>query len=87
MKVLFVSQRMESKKHSTSEPSDTAKKFRRLEDLRRNVPYVSQSALAGVVEHIRTHGLPEAASRPQFSRATKAMLSGEYPYGQLKYHA
>ena len=46
---------------------------------------MSQSALAGVVEHIRTHGLPEAASRPQFTRATKAMLSGEYPYGQLKY--
>ena len=76
---------MESKKPSTSEPSDRAKKFRKLEDLRRNVPYVSQSALAGVIEHIRTHGLPEAASRPQFSRATQAMLSGEYPYGQLKY--
>lgn len=47
-------------------------------------PYVSQSALAGVIGHIKTHGIPEAASRPQFSRATQALLSAEYPYGQLK---
>lgn len=75
---------MESKELSTSEPLDRAKKFRRLEDLRRHVPYVSQSALAGVIDHIKIHGLPEAASRSQFSRATKALLSAEYPYGQLK---
>ena len=75
---------MDSKESSTSELPGRAKKLRKLEDLRRNVPYVSQSALAGVIDHLKTHGIPEAASRSQFSRATKAMLSGEYPYGQLK---
>lgn len=59
-------------------------KYRRLEQLRRSTPYVSQSALSAICQDIRENGLPKESSRPLFTRATKAILEVEYPYGPLK---
>lgn len=58
-------------------------KFQRLEQLRRVGPYVSQSALASIIADIKQNGIPEDASRAQFTKATKAALAGEYVYGPL----
>ena len=59
-------------------------KLRRLEQLRRSTPYVSQSALAAIIEDIKKNGIPKEASRSQFTKATKFVLGGDYAYGPLK---
>ena len=59
-------------------------KHRRLEQLRRSTPFVSQNALSAICQDIRKNGLPEETSRPQFTRATQAILNIECPYGPLK---
>ena len=69
---------------ASSSMSGPPTKYRRLEQLRRSTPYVSQSALSAICQDIRENGLPTETSRPQFSRATKAVLAEEYPYGPLK---
>ena len=45
--------------------------------------YASQSAIARLLAHIRTHGLPEASSRPSQYRARKEICSIETDYGRL----
>ena len=58
-------------------------KFARLESLRRKSPYVSQSALAGIIADIRENGLPENTSRASMQRATKFSLEQHDQYGPL----
>ena len=58
-------------------------KFARLESLRRKSPYVSQSALAGIIADIRDNGLPDNTSRASMQRATKFSLEQHDQYGPL----
>lgn len=58
-------------------------KFARLESLRRKSPYVSQSALAGIIADIRENGLPDNTSRASMQRATQFSLEQHDQYGPL----
>ena len=64
---------------TTSRPA----KFARLESLRRKSPYVSQSALAGIIADIRDNGLPDNTSRASMQRATQLSLEQHDQYGPL----
>ena len=64
---------------TTSRPA----KFARLESLRRKSPYVSQSALAGIIADIRDNGLPDNTSRASMQRATQFSLEQHDQYGPL----
>lgn len=58
-------------------------KFARLESLRGKSPYVSQSALAGIIADIRENGLPDNTSRASMQRATQFSLEQHDQYGPL----
>lgn len=45
--------------------------------------YASQSAIANLLTHIRTHGIPEASSRASQYRARKEICGIMTPYGRL----
>ena len=60
-----------------------AAKLRRLEDLRRRVPYASQSALAAVLEEVERAGVPELHQRHHMREATRQALDACQRYGPL----
>ena len=48
---------------ASSSSSSRPAKLQRLNELRRSVPYVSKSALAAILEDVKTNGLPELAAQ------------------------
>ena len=58
-------------------------KLRRLNEFRRELPHVSASALAAILQEIAEHGAPELHSRQDMHRATMAEMEADTPYGPL----
>ena len=58
-------------------------KLARLEDFRRNVPFVSQSGLSAVLQQIKDYGMPELHHRKAVRDATRNVVNEDTPYGQL----
>jgi len=48
---------------ASSSSSSRPAKLQRLNEMRRSVPYVSKSALAAILDDVKTNGLPELRSR------------------------
>ena len=65
-----------------SESSRPAK-LQRLNTFRRGLPFVTQSALAAILDEIHQHGAPELHTRKRMKEATSAHLSQLDAYGSL----
>ena len=63
--------------------SERVAKLRRLEDLRRNNPHISASALSGVILDIEKHGLPELHCKKHVQEAREITLRDHTAYGPL----
>ena len=68
---------------ASSSNSSRPSKLQRLNAFRRSVPFVSQSALAAVLEEVDKHGLPELHSRNHMKQATTLELAKLDAYGPL----
>lgn len=53
---------------------ERAAKLRRLEELRRNNPHISATALAEVISDLEQHGLPDLHSRKHVQEARDSLL-------------
>ena len=62
---------------------DRPAKLRKLEDLKRKVPALSASALAGVLQEVRESGLPDLAQRKHAREATVKTLEKHDAYGPI----
>ena len=58
-------------------------KLQKLHDLRRGVPYVSKSALEGILNTIQEKGLPEVRNTKAMLEATRQEISSWNAYGSL----
>ncbi len=58
-------------------------KLRRLEDIRRNLPYLSASALASLIKDFEDQGIPELSQRKHIQEAKKVAVSKHHAYGPL----
>ena len=58
-------------------------KLRKLDQFRRDVPYVSQNALDKICQWIKQNGLPELTSRVDMWRAAELGLESCNDYGEL----
>ena len=63
--------------------SERQSKLRRLEELRRNNPHISASALSEVILDIETHGLPERHAKKHVQEARDSTVSEHTAYGPL----
>ena len=67
-----------------SEPSEPReKKLKRLNDLRRNVPHVSKSALHQILTDVREHGIPELKHQKAMRESVDLELNACNAYGPL----
>ena len=64
----------------------SAAKRARIQSLRARLPYVSQSALASILEIAATEALPEHTSRHTVRRARDSIKDIRTPYGNLHQH-
>ena len=62
---------------------DRPAKLRKLEDLKRKVPALSASALAGVLQEVRESGLPDLVQRKHVREATVKTLEKRDAYGPI----
>ena len=60
-----------------------ADKRAKLNNMMVSMPYVSQSAMAGVLKYAKTNELPAVHSRAQIRDAKNAFCNSETPYGKL----
>ena len=58
-------------------------KLRRLDRMRRSLPHVSAKALADILEHVATEGVPERRTRRDIGIARDAQIQQVSPYGEL----
>lgn len=63
--------------------AERAQKLQRLNQLRRSVPYVSQSALAAILLDVKEKGVPELHQRKAMQEATSCELAKLDAYGPL----
>jgi hypothetical protein len=70
---------------SSSTDDPRAAKLRKLNGLRRHVPYMSASAMSSLMQEIHDHGLPELHNRAHLAEATDQELNSFNAYGQLLY--
>ena len=63
--------------------SDRPNKLQRLNQLRRSVPYVSQSALSAILADVKEKGVPDLHQRKAMQEATTSELSKLDAYGPL----
>ena len=63
--------------------SERQSKLRRLEELRRNNPHISASALSEVILDIEKHGLPELHAKKHVQEARDSTVSEHTAYGPL----
>lgn len=63
--------------------AERAQKLQRLNQLRRSVPYVSQSALAAILLDVKEKGVPELHQRKAMQEATSSELAKLDAYGPL----
>jgi hypothetical protein len=62
---------------------DRDAKLRKLNNFRRNVPFVSQRALTAIFDEIKTNGLPELTYRHDMQEASDLVFSDHAEYGDL----
>ena len=60
-----------------------ASKLRRLDRMRRSLPHVSAKALADILEHVATEGVPERRTRRDIGIARDEQIQQVSPYGEL----
>ena len=65
------------------EMNDRPAKLRRLEDIRRKLPYLSASALASLIKDFEDQGIPELSQRKHIQEAKKVAVSKHHAYGPL----
>ena len=58
-------------------------KLRRLNTFRRDLPYVSASALSSILAEVKQHGVPELSNGSQLAEATSSEMAAPTPYGPL----
>ena len=58
-------------------------KQRRLEAMRRRVPYVSQSALSAILIDVRDNGMPAVMNRYDMRKGRDALLLENTRYGKI----
>ena len=61
-----------------------AAKLRKLDEFRRRLPHVSQSALHAVLKAVELDGVPELCNRWQMQEATNTILHAPTPYGPIR---
>ena len=63
--------------------NDRPAKLRRLEDIRRKLPYLSASALSSLIKDFEDQGIPELSQRKHIQEAKKVAVSKDEAYGPL----
>ena len=59
--------------------TDRPAKLRRLEDIRRKLPYLSASALASLIKDFEDQGIPELSQRKHIQEAKKLLWASIMP--------
>ena len=67
----------------SSSSSDRAQKLRKLNEFRRAVPYVSQSALRAIFAELNAHGMPDMQQRKHMKESSDHEIASHCAYGQL----
>ena len=63
--------------------SSSSKRLKRLDELRRSVPYCTKAALEGILEDVAEKGLPEVRTSKHMRLATDEALAECNQYGDL----
>ena len=63
--------------------TERAAKLRRLNQMRRSLPYVSASALSSVLQDVEEQGVPELHGRKHMKEASEKALADHNAYGDL----
>ncbi|CAE7259597.1 unnamed protein product [Symbiodinium sp. CCMP2592] len=71
---------------ATSSTDTRAAKLRKLNDFRRELPYISQNGLATLLQKVHKEGLPEIRQAKAMKEATRSILSSMNTYGDLLLH-
>jgi len=58
-------------------------KLQRLNNLRRSVPHVSQSALSAILEDVNRNGVPDLINRNAIHESREAAVDMDTPFGKL----
>ena len=80
---IFWQCKLHSFQHPAMETVARPEKLARLQELKREVPYISKSALSALLKNIKERGLPELQSRKHILESTKAALKAGERYGPL----